>query len=649
MFHHFLDWLASSAVRSTAFFIQRLPLSPTLKLGRGLGFFGYLLVRKRARLAYANLKCAFPESTPQQRGEWVREMFCQLGMNGIEILRFPTLTKEHVEDHVCDAGYETYLEHRWKEKGAILLTAHFGNWEYSQIVEGIRGRPITILARRQKYERLDTFLNSLRQRYGSISVGKGGGVREVIRSLREGKCVGMLADQSGGDEGIWVRFFGRLTTAPRGPMGLALRLGATVLPVFFIRRGGPDHELHFEPPMELTRTGDDDKDVEINTQRYIRLLESYLRKYPTQWLWGHKRWKRTRTKRILILSDGKPGHVKQSEALAREIVQSVQQKTPPYEISIERSEIEFRSPWRRRLFYGLAPLFIPWAQGRLQRLNFFLTAASLNKISMATPDLIISAGAALVPLNLCLSNENCAKSAVVMKPSFPFNLFRYDLALIPAHDSGLMPGGNFRIQGVLSGMESDELKASGKILARSLRHPEKIRFSLFVGGETRHFKLPPTDIENLLEQLNQSAESLDGDFLVTTSRRTPPGIVEKLRSELSAHPRCQLVCVATEDPRPEVVPGMMSLAETLIVTEDSLSMISEALRSSKRVIVVKMNSNGLPRKHTRFQENLKKNWGVPVVEAAHLSEALEKKEPSWAGERWQEEQVRLREKVGDLL
>jgi len=432
-------------------------------------------------------------------------------------------------------------------------------------------------------------------------------------------------------------------------MALALKLGVTILPAFFIRLGGSRHELIFEPPLELVRTGDYEKDLQVNTQNYIRLLESYLTRYPSQWLWGHKRWKRTRTKRILILSDGKPGHVKQSEALVREILQSGNQMTPPCEMPVETIEVKFRSPWHRRLFYLSAPCFIPWAQGRLAWLRFFLASECAQKLEWATPDLMVSAGAALVPLNLTLARENLAKSVVMMKPSFPYNLFHYDLALIPTHDGGLMPGGHFRVQGVLSGLDSEALAASGKLLGRSLRDPEKIRFSLFLGGDTRDFKLSRSDAEVLLGQLERAAESLDGDFLVTTSRRTSETAVEFLRKKLQNHPRCQLFCVAAQDSRSEVAPGMMALADTLIVTEDSLSMISEALRSGKRTVVVKMSSNGLPRKHARFQEMLKKDWGVPVVEAARLGGVLEKDSLPSFGKRWREEQDRIREKVRSLL
>lgn len=647
MFHDFLDGLAYGVVRGTAFFVQRLPLGITLALGRAAGTLVYFLTKRRS-MAYVNLKSAFPRSTPHERRQWIRESLINVAMNGIEIMRFPVMEEKYLSRYVTHHGYERYLARRAKGKGTILLATHLGNWELAHAVEGIRARPLTVLARRQKYRRLDSLLNSFRRYSGSVFVGKGGGIRGVIHALREGRSVALIADQSGGEEGVWVRFFGRLTTAPKGPMALALKLGVDVLPVFCVRKGA-HHDIFIEPPFSLVETGDREKDIQVNTQNYNHLLESLITRHPSQWLWGHKRWKRTRTQRILILSDGKTGHLKQSEALAREVIEKGKQAAPPYETVVEEIEVEFRSAERRRLFQIIAVFFLPFAQGNLGWLRHFLKPPCVEKLAQANSDLVLSAGASLVPLNLCLARENRAKSAVVMKPGFPYNLFRYDLALIPAHDDGILPRGHVRIQGVFSGVDPEVLEAAREKLSRTLKAPERIRFSLFLGGRTRRYQPSLTDVEHLLACLDRAAKKFDGDYLMTTSRRTPEAVNQFLREQIKRHPRCQLCVIASEDKRAEVVPGMMALAKTLLVTEDSLSMISEALSSGKRVVVVKMGENGLPRKHYRFQETLKTEWGIPVVEISRLGEVLEKTDVSSPSARFEAERNRVREKVGSLF
>lgn len=643
-----IDRFGYWALQLLAQWFQRLPLERALALGRWAGELAYLL-NPRRRVAYVNLKTAFPNSTVRDRKRWTREMFQHFGMTGVEILRFPILKAAELQRLMSTPGYEEYLLLRRKETGLLLLTAHLGNWELAQVMEGVRGRPMTVIARRQKHRRLDRFLNSFREYFGSVSVEKGGGIRDIIRTLRAGGCVGLLGDQSGGPEGVWVRFFGRLTTAPRGAMTLALKLDLTVLPVFCVRSQGPFHTTFFGPPLLLVRTGNLQRDVQVNSQRYIELLESYLSKYPSQWLWAHKRWKHTRTKRVTLLSDGKRGHVKQSETLVKEIVRKGNEKGPPYETPVEKIEVRFRSEFRRLLFPLFALFLIPWAQGRLRWLRFFLAPACWAKIETTNPDVIVSAGAALVPLNLLLSRENLAKSVVLMKPGFPFNLFHYDLAVIPAHDRGLLPAEHLRIQGVLSGIDLETLETSRRALAPSLRDAERVKLSLFLGGRTRGFRLSLAEVETLFEELERTSERLDGDYVVTTSRRTPESVNHFVENWMREHPRCQLAVIAARDSRPEVVPGMMALADWLLVTEDSLSMISEALSSGKRVVVVKMAGNGLPRKHDRFQESLRREWGVPVVEVRKLSGFLAKGETLSPREPFQEERMRLREALETLF
>jgi len=149
--------------------------------------------------------------------------------------------------------------------------------------------------------------------------------------------------------------------------------------------------------------------------------------------------------------------------------------------------------------------------------------------------------------------------------------------------------------------------------------------------------------------MERVGERVNGDYLVTTSRRTPEDVNHFLRERLKQPSHCQLCVIASEDRRPEVVPGMMALADFLIVTEDSLSMISEALSSGKRVVVVKVHRNSLPRKHYRFQEILRTEWGVPVVEIEKLSEVLLRGEFCSPRRRLEEERNKIQERVESLF
>lgn len=311
-------------------------------------------------------------------------------------------------------------------------------------------------------------------------------------------------------------------------------------------------------------------------------------------------------------------------------------------------QVRFRSEARRKLFPWFAFFFIPWAQGRLGWLRFFFTPEMQKALEEASADFIISAGSGLIPLNLCLARDNRAKSMVVMKPSFPFNLFRYDLALVPAHDTGLMPRETFRTLLAPSRMDPAALEESAQTLRGHLRDPARVKFGIFLGGPTRRFTMDLADIEKLFSLL-QRISKREGDYLVTTSRRTPDSICRFLKEKVSRDPSCQMLVIAAEDSRPEVAGGMMALADIVMVTEDSISMISEAVSAGKKVIVLSFGSNGLPDKHRRFQQILARESAVVVANLNDLEKKITSSQNQPYADTIREENAALRARLQEIL
>src|SRR3990167_5606661 len=128
---------------------------------------------------------------------------------------------------------------------------------------------------------------------------RGAELREMMKAIRKNEMIGFLGDQQGGKNGVPVRFFGRMTTSPAGPIEIPYRLGAKAIPVFIVRDNGPYHTVHVEPEIKLERSGEEKKDVEKYTQEYMNILERFITKYPDQWIWLHKRWKHNWTKRVV--------------------------------------------------------------------------------------------------------------------------------------------------------------------------------------------------------------------------------------------------------------------------------------------------------------------------------------------------------------
>lgn len=603
--------------------IAKLPVRAVMRIAKSLGGI-FCFFSKRRKVAYADLKKAFGDRfSSAQRKAVVGKHFQHLAMTGAEVLRFPFLTEALIKSTVKIVGWPNFEKALSANKGGIFLTAHFGNWEMMQIISSFLAEPIMVLAREQQDKKLNSLLNRLRESHGATAIQRGMGLRDFIRALREKKFVGVVGDQDAGKyEGVILSLFGRKTTFPTGAFDLARRTQVPIVPCFMYRLADYTHELHLLPPIFC----DSETPLEEPMKEFIQSLETMVSKHPEQWLWGAKRWKYTWTKKIVVLSDGKPGHAKQSQALSQ-LMQTIpeQYARPGMEYPAETVEVQFQSIWHRRLFPWVAFFLLPWAQGRLSFLKFFLSVETFQKIENLSADFFISAGTSLVPLNLCLAEESQAKSVVLMKPAFPFNLKRYDLAVIPRHDQGLMPKGTRRMLLALSPADREDNRKAAEVLRRDIADPEKVKTAVFLGGKTRNYCLTSEEIKVLFSQLELSAQQ-SGGYLVTTSRRTPDEICFRLKEDYRAQrmPSCQLLVLACEDKRPEVVPGMMGLAEVLIVAEDSISMISEAVLSGKKVIVLQAQAGRLPQKHQRFLQMLKEEHLAFFAKAEQMAEIVRK-------------------------
>ncbi|HTL48234.1 MAG TPA: ELM1/GtrOC1 family putative glycosyltransferase [Verrucomicrobiae bacterium] len=639
-----IDFAGYHFIRGFAVAARALPAGAAYGLGSFLGDVAYIFSSRR-KVAYADLKAAFgARKTAKARWQTVRAHYRHIGQSFIELLRFPLLDRQTVERDVSIPHLERFNQALNEKKGVVLLTAHLGNWELLQIVSGIFGSPIQALMRDQKYPRLNGLLNDFRRSRGSGVASRGMGIRDLMRSLRRRELVGVLGDQSAGrQQGLIVPFFGRKTTIPTGAFQLAGRAGALVLPAFIVRLKNEKHEIHLGKAFHCPEDTEGEETYREFAREYVAALEDLISRYPEQWLWAKKRWKYSWTKRILILSDGKPGHFKQSQAVAEAFrAVETQYGRPGMEYPTEAVTVKFRSPFHKAFFAAAGFFFFPWAQGRLSLLRFFFDEETSRLLEEVSADFIVSAGAGLVPLNLCLARENQAKSVVIMKPPFPYNFLRYDLAIVPAHDTGKVPAEAVRTLLTLSSAPSGG--ETGGELKSELRDPEKIRISLFLGGPTRDYRMEEAAVRKTLDALERSG----ADYLVTTSRRTPEKICAYLKQ--AALPHCQKIVIAAEDARPGWVGVMTEAAEVLVITEDSISMVSEAAATGKKVIMLSVDdAEKLPKKHRRFADMLAASGSVSRAAPDDLAARLESAKQGFATDLARNEKMLLQKRLQEIL
>jgi KDO2-lipid IV(A) lauroyltransferase len=638
------------AARGLIFILEHIPSAVGLRIGDLLGRGAFYVSNKR-RAAYINLKAALGEAlSPDARWKAVRGHFGFMGQSVVEVLTFKRLKREYHDRDIKVHGLERYEALLRSGHGGVLLTAHFGNWELLQVWSGLRGTPIYVLTREQRYPRINALINELRESHGSVTIPRGAGIRGLIRALREKKMVGVLGDQSAGkDDGIIFPFFGRRTTVPTGAFQLAHRTGAFIMPFFIVRTGGPRHEVYSEEVLKDDPSLEPQARVEFQVRQYMKILEGFIRKFPDQWLWENKRWKFCWDRKIVVLSDGKAGHFKQSEVVAGMLADFKEfHGRPGLEFAVERISVEYRSAFHRTALFVLAFLMKPWIQGRLHWLAPFLTPETQKAIAEANADYIIAAGSGLAPVQMLLAEETGAKKVVIMNPPFPYSMTHYDLAIVPAHDSGRMPKRTLRCVVMPSGYQTRDRAADVKELQKKLGGETHPKIAVFLGGATRDYDLTVSDMEKLCSTLKRVSPRA-GDFMVTTSRRTSAHVERFLKSNLAGQGACRLLVIANEDNPSYAAGGMMGTADLLIVTEDSLAMISEAVGTGKRVIVLSLGEGDLPEKHYRFHQILAQRGLVTLSGLADLEKNIMELFKKPAVPVLQREKDALLERLGGML
>lgn len=270
-----------------------LPRRAARFLAAAMMHVAYRLRPPLKQAAETNLKMAFPDWTQAQRDAVIAKMIRNIGWMGAEFSQFPKYTRENIDRVIFIEGQENYSNALKRGKGVIFLTGHIGPWELSSFAHALHGYPCDFLARPIKNARVDALVNGYRARAGCRVIDKNDSARAVLRTLRDGGVVGILADQNTSlEEGVFVPFFGIEASTTAGLARIALRTDASVVPGYaYWDESAKKYVLRFEPAVELARTGDEELDVKINTAKFTKIIEDVVRARPDQWLWVHKRWK----------------------------------------------------------------------------------------------------------------------------------------------------------------------------------------------------------------------------------------------------------------------------------------------------------------------------------------------------------------------
>jgi KDO2-lipid IV(A) lauroyltransferase len=253
----------------------------------------YLLHPRLRKVGMRNLAMAFPEKSEAERASILRGEFTSLGRQLAEVCQLPRYTLKNVEKVVVYDGFAHYEQAKARGKGVLFLTGHFGAWELSAFSHSLHGHWMHIVVRPMDNLYLDRLIRSYRTMHGNKTVAKDEFVRGLLSAMKAGEVVGILMDTNvTPPQGVFVNFFGIQACTASGLARIALRTDAAVIPGFTVwDQSLKKYRLRFDPAVDLIRTGNLESDIQANTQKFTKIIEDYVRQYPDQWLWVHRRWK----------------------------------------------------------------------------------------------------------------------------------------------------------------------------------------------------------------------------------------------------------------------------------------------------------------------------------------------------------------------
>lgn len=274
-------------------FLGVLPRPWARSMGARLAWFLFRRQPVWEQVANFNLQLVFPDWTEAQRQKVIRDMVRNLGWLVAEFAHLPRYNRKNIEDVIVLDGFENFAAAENQGKGVLFLTGHMGAWELKPFAHALYHRPIYFVVRAINNRRVDKLVNRYRSLSGNRPIEKKQAARAILRALHHGGVIGILADQNAAlEDSVFVDFLGFPAATTTGLARMARHTGAPVVPVYsYWDAALGKYRLRYEPALDLTRTEDEEADVREYVARFNEALGNYVRRYPDQWFWVHRRWK----------------------------------------------------------------------------------------------------------------------------------------------------------------------------------------------------------------------------------------------------------------------------------------------------------------------------------------------------------------------
>lgn len=548
-----------------------LPLPINFLFGQFIGILFYCKKRKR-QIAYRNIKMAFPEKTSKEVKQILLRSYINFGISLIETLIAPRILK--------------YIEFRGKDNidadGGIVTGIHQGSWELYDFACA-KNFKFAVLAKKQKPENLDKIFNEVRRESGLAVCFS---LKEIVKYIKDAWSVGLVVDHGAEDNALFIKFFSHLVPTPSGIIHLARKFNKKIHPSFGYRKKGFYHVVEIGKPIAVGNKSDGELLLEIN-----QFYENYLRVNPYEYLWHYKRFKHKKDISVLILSDGKLGHLKQSLAFLSIL------KEENIEIAYKIIKFKYRSKLARTLA-DIFAFFAPksWL-GYRHCFSFLINDDARKEIDATYADIVVSTASFAASLNKIVAVYLGAKSVSILRPNIPLN--RFDLAIMPKHDR-VYSSSSVIIKGAL--VYPQDLESKARQCQDKFKLTSNKKIALFIGGVLTDEEEFLVNLDTFLHNLKEFSLQNNYKILASASRRTPKKADELIAKHLDGFENTEAIVYPNQQNYDFVFEGFCFLSDFVFVSGESISMVSEVISAKKPCSCV--NLENLDYKRKIFHESL---------------------------------------------
>lgn len=257
-----------------------------------LSFLFFNVLRIRRKIVLKNLKIAFPNYSDQQIKRIAINNYKSFAITFLEIFNLQKLSKDELKSKLVVPNVEKIKERLAENKGLIMLTGHFGNWELAAIAFAIHlDSTMNVLVKKQHNPYVTNWLKQIRENYGNREVRLGASLREIFKAIKKNELIGIVGDQRGPRNGLKVNFFDTPTSVFPGTAEIAIKTDCPVFVAFTIRNKDYNYNLIYEEIRINDFMGSKEEKINKFNQIFMSILEKTIRDYPEQWFWMHNIWK----------------------------------------------------------------------------------------------------------------------------------------------------------------------------------------------------------------------------------------------------------------------------------------------------------------------------------------------------------------------